>query len=233
MKTLFSACVATLALTTVAQASVVDLNDGFGNGEILFDQIDGLTVTAESNGGGTANDFAIIIDTNNSGSGANGDADLAAGFDDPSTMAIEDLMPGNVLAIAEGDCGAGSCRVDDNATGGMIQFAFEEDKVFNSLNVFDLATNQLTITLLDADLNTVFALSGPGINTDTGDNEFPNEFTGINIGGVAFRTAIFEFGGSGAIGDFDIAEVPLPAALPFLLTGLAGLGFAGRRRKSA
>lgn len=31
---------------------------------------------------------------------------------------------------------------------------------------------------------------------------------------------------------FDVAEVPLPAALPLFLAGLAGLGFAKRRRKA-
>ncbi len=32
---------------------------------------------------------------------------------------------------------------------------------------------------------------------------------------------------------FQITEVPIPAALPLLLSGIAGLGFASRRRKQA
>ena len=32
---------------------------------------------------------------------------------------------------------------------------------------------------------------------------------------------------------FNVASVPLPAAFPFLLAALGGLGFAARRRKAA
>lgn len=42
-------------------------------------------------------------------------------------------------------------------------------------------------------------------------------------------------GGAGPSWDnfvFEVAEVPLPAALPLFLIGLAGLGFAKRRRKA-
>jgi hypothetical protein len=40
--------------------------------------------------------------------------------------------------------------------------------------------------------------------------------------------------GSGfTVARFDVSDVPVPAALPLLLSGLAGLGFASRRRKIA
>ena len=76
MKKLMSfAAIAAVSLTAQANASVVDLNSGaFANGEILTNQIAGLTVSATSNGGGSSNDFAFIFDTEN----PIGDGDLAA-----------------------------------------------------------------------------------------------------------------------------------------------------------
>ena len=45
-----------------------------------------------------------------------------------------------------------------------------------------------------------------------------SQFDTCRVGEVAFRVA-------------DVSEAPIPAALPLLLSGLAGLGFAARRRK--
>lgn len=48
-----------------------------------------------------------------------------------------------------------------------------------------------------------------------------------------FRAAFSGFGTNTA--EFlraEVSQVPIPAALPLLLSGLAGLGFAGRRRKA-
>lgn len=48
----------------------------------------------------------------------------------------------------------------------------------------------------------------------------PGSDTSINVDDYAFAS----------VTDFSIAPVPLPAAAPLLIAGLAGLGFAGRRR---
>ncbi len=220
-----------VALTSAANATVVELNaPGLDNGETLTTQIAGLTVSAVADGGGTANDFAIIIDTTD----PTFDGDLAAPFDDPSTVGDELFSPGNILAVAEGDCSGGFCRVDDNATGGEITFEFDRDVVFNSLDVFDFRMEELKVTFFDA-LGAVIGapITGPDFNTDTGNNITDNLFTTLDLKGTVLRTVKFEFRGSGGIGNFDVEEVPIPAALPLLLSGLAGLGFASRRRRKA
>lgn len=54
----------------------------------------------------------------------------------------------------------------------------------------------------------------------------------LGVGARFVLTALTE--GSGfAVAQFTVNEVPVPAALPLLLSGLAGLGFASRRRKTA
>ena len=232
MKKLMSfAAIAAVSLTAQANASVVDLNSGaFANGEILTNQIAGLTVSATSNGGGSSNDFAFIFDTEN----PIGDGDLAAPFDDPSTPVDEGFRPGNVLAIGETcNAGAGTCDVDDNGTGGVINFDFASDVVFNSLSLFDFVTDELTVELFDLNNNLVFSITAPNINNDTNNNPDNNLFSTIDLGGTVFRSAIFTFNGSGTIGDFDITAVPVPGALPLFFSGVAGLAFARRQRRKA
>ena len=63
----------------------------------------------------------------------------------------------------------------------------------------------------------------------------------VNLLETSFVGKIFEFvakvddfDNSGfVIARFDVQEVPIPGALPLLLSGIAGLGFAARRKKAA
>ena len=61
-----------------------------------------------------------------------------------------------------------------------------------------------------------------------------DDIVGLSIVGNVFEFVATGPAGSGfAIGSLTIAEVPLPAGAILLLTGAAGLGFAGRRKRAA
>ncbi|WP_285670006.1 hypothetical protein [Paralimibaculum aggregatum] len=61
------------------------------------------------------------------------------------------------------------------------------------------------------------------------------------VAGLAFTDAFIQpnqnfsvlFNGSGGVLGFEVVELPVPAALPMMLAGLAGLGLAARRRRRA
>ncbi len=59
-----------------------------------------------------------------------------------------------------------------------------------------------------------------------------NELGVLGTGMRFVLTAVTQ-GGGFTIAQLTVNEVPVPAALPLLLSGLAGLGFASRRRKNA
>ncbi|NNE40634.1 MAG: VPLPA-CTERM sorting domain-containing protein [Marinicaulis sp.] len=72
--------------------------------------------------------------------------------------------------------------------------------------------------------------SGVLADTDT----FANVFALINAGINGVESLTFAFASKG--GDqfyIEFIETPIPAALPLLLSGIAGLGFASRRKKTA
>ena len=74
--------------------------------------------------------------------------------------------------------------------------------------------------------------NGGGCETHLMFAEIEN-FTGLTISAFAgnYRAADFTVT-TGALGNDVTAEVPLPAALPLFLAGIAGIGFAHRRRKN-
>jgi hypothetical protein len=64
----------------------------------------------------------------------------------------------------------------------------------------------------------------------------PTSFAGVAIGGWGDAGGGISGTGNEVIGyfvEYQVGTVPLPAALPLMLTGLAGFGFVGWRRKRA
>lgn len=227
MKILGTALTVAMLGAGAASASVVTLT--FDEGSTA----DGDVITSFSKGGitGTITAFnaptgdinqAMIYDTANpTGLDTDINAPLFNHFDAaglPSSTAKE-LRPGNVLVISQdGD----SQNPNNNAEGGTITFSFDQAVNFLSFRVFD-------------DVSNFFA------STDTGkesrhvwmnyDNQYRRVATDDFLG---VREVTFNFGSSaGAIDNlrFELAAVPVPATLPLLLAGVAGLGWAGRRRK--
>ena len=204
--------------------------EGPAAGTIIDDEFEPLfTVVTNSNG---SNDHAVIFDSANP---SGNDDDLGPTFTEEG--GTDTKMPGNILIISEDsngtntvNCDAFTCTpADDEAGGGTITFMFSEAITFKGVDIFDVSDGNATFSidffgLGDALILSLVAPSG------IGDDEFFS-YSGLNITGVL--KIVFNFGGSGAIDNLliETSEIPVPGALPLLLSGIAGLGFASRRRK--
>lgn len=158
--------------------------------------------------------------------------------DGVATRLIQDISPE--------DSGLGAWSEDNNSddqtqfdAGESIEFIFEDeyaltDVEFNAggdvncttnsggggegscgsflLEVFNLADILTYSTIIDITNTDVLAFLGAG---------------------ARFVLTSLTPGSGFTVAQFTVSEVPVPAALPLLLSGLAGLGFASRRRKTA
>jgi hypothetical protein len=146
-----------------------------------------------------------------------------------------------------GDAGLGVCKVltgsaqcspssDDNVTLGealKIEFLSDDGTMSVSRNILGLA--------FDDGGHSPLGLGNDGlirIVTDTSDMAaLFSVFIAMAAGADAFfqNVSTIEFFYNNQqfyVNALDVSEIPIPGALPLLLSGLAGLGFAGRRRKS-
>ena len=132
-----------------------------------------------------------------------------------------DFEAGRALIIQENDG-----EPDDDGRGGWISFTFSQAVSFLG---FDFLDDEF-VTVSDNNGNSAVVGTGTG-------PAFDNYVTASGLLGFSDVTELtFDFGGnSGAIDnlEFEIAAVPVPASLPLMLAGLAGFGFASRRRKNA
>lgn len=241
----FSAIAALTLAAGGAQAAVVTFDDLTRGDTVSSISVSGATGTVSVSGGGASNSGnAIVFDTTDPGTAADGDPDLGAPFYDAftgpaprsgtPTATANKLNPLNVLIIGEkpsADSGPDT-NPDDNGRGGMISIAFDIAVTFMGFDLFD-DVDGFVAEGRDGDGNLV-GTSGP-ISMD-----YDNQFTslgGLNWENVSLLTFDFK-GASGAIDSLAFADpdggpvVPVPAALPLLLAGIGGLGLLGRRRKS-
>lgn len=227
MRTFLAAITSAVLVSGAANAAPITIDfENLSAGDVVTGQFPGVTLTTTGGSG-----QGIIFDTENP---TGGDADLGA----PLTRIGPDegsIAGGNVLIISED---GNLNNPDDNGSGGVFSFDFDGVVTFLGFDGVDFtdAGANLIVTLFDDAGGTLFTYDFAAESmASVGDNEYYSFFTnvfGAGIAGVALAT--IELTGSGAIDNltFD-AAIPVPAALPLLLSGIAGLGFAMRRKRAA
>ena len=225
MRNLISVLAASLVSLGAAQAAPVTVNfDNLNAGDFVSTQYSGVSFSAQRNGATQGLNSAMVFD---SGNPTGFDFDLGGPFENPLESGAENYSPGNILIISEDN---DSNDPDDAAQGGMIDIVFDTAVTFLSLNAFDINDSE-SLTINFFDMGGALLLSFSNNNMTVGDNEF----FFLEFGLEAVKRMEVILSGSGAIDDlmFEVEEVPVPAALPLMLSGLAGFGFASRRRKNA
>ena len=218
--------IAMSALVNPAYALVVDFGSNNGSalnaGDVItdFDFGGGLTGDVTATGGTSQ---AVVFDTD---APTGGDLDLGSPFEDVDNPGVFRGF-GNALIVQEN---AGDPIVPDDAVGGTLTFAFDEFVTLNSISLLDVEEGT-TVTLFD-DIGGILASQSGGVTNSGLPGNGPNQFIEFvfNTSGVQSFTVDFE--GSGAVGEFEAAVVPLPASLVLFLSALAGLGFVSRFRRS-
>ncbi len=242
MRKSFLSVLASFAFCGAASATPVTLDFTSDQaGQVVDGQVNPFVNVSTSGGA----NLATVFDSANP---TGGDTDLVL-LNNASPMDFGSPSPGgNILIIAENSVdsnGDGLIDVpDDNAGGGTISFDFLQEVTFFGFNAIDFtdAGGSLTVDLFGAAGElfsfTVSDIAGPGVDlvADVSDNTFIGLFSNVfGFDGITGVTqADITLSGSGAIDNlrFEVSEVPIPAALPLMMTALGFGGFVSRRRKA-
>jgi len=235
---------ASVSICGAASAAPITLNfDDVAAGTVINNQNPFVTVSAISR-----TNTAITFNTQNP---TGGDTDLVLinnATPNPGALTNATSPGGNILIISENLNDSNSDGIidvpDDEGQGGTLIFDFLQEVTFFGFNGVDFTDfgGFLTVDLFGAAGNlfsfTIDDVAGPGVDlvANVGDETFFQLFDNIfGADGVAGVTqARITLGGSGAVDglSFHVNEVPIPAALPLMMTALGLGGFASRRRKA-
>lgn len=235
--------VATAALGGAAHAAVLDFN-GFAPGEVVegrtLDLGGGVEVTVT--GSAPQDNPVIVFDTDCSGASCTGgDPDLSSPF--PPASGSDDQTDrsfGNALILSEDPIGDASGDPltfpdpDDNAGGGMITLSFNTPVVLQGFAGLDIEERRGMGFSVAVDGTDVPGLQNLSVDQDGQYLSVDLLARNLFVLGSDYK---FTFTSSGALDDVvfsvpsNIEEIPLPAGLPLLLTGLGLFGWLGARRK--
>ncbi|MEM9495775.1 MAG: VPLPA-CTERM sorting domain-containing protein [Pseudomonadota bacterium] len=155
-----------------------------------------------------------------------------------ATRLIQDRVPG--------DSGLGAFS-EDNTSDDQTQFDSRESLEFD-FGVVRTVTNVEFNAGGDRDCTIASAGSGEGVCgefrldifdlSDALVSSTTVDITNTDVlpilgTGARFVLTALTPGGGFTVAQLSVNEVPVPAALPLLISGIAGLGFASRRRKQA
>lgn len=221
------AAIAACVFSTGAHAAVVEDLNGFNTNDIVTSLTFGAataTVTVNANPGGFDN--ARIFDSNNP---TGNDTDLAGPFLRSSDLSAPKTDLGKVLII-EGPQNGSLTLPDDSRFGGTITFDF--DRAVNIVD-FDYIDTEARSNELLISASNGFSI-GNGNGLVAGDGRFDSFSTFFGPNALSNVTSIsFTLEGSGALDNFKVAPVPIPATGILLLGAMGGVAAFRKRARKA
>lgn len=232
MKHLFAAVSSAALLTTGAMAATVTFND-LAPGSVVT-ELDvpgqpGVKLATVS----VSNNSVVVFDTEDTNNP--NDDDLQKDIELNGVV----TSFGNVLII-----GSGGNTPNDRPRGGTVTFDFEKAVTAVSIDVIDI-TGDVEIILRDLTGTTELFRQVFNVDLDTPEDNNPNTnnlaetlfFGPLGVTGVG--QFVISYRESGAFDNLRLADIPdidqpipVPAALPLLVTGAAALRLAkGRKRR--
>ncbi|MEO0567523.1 MAG: VPLPA-CTERM sorting domain-containing protein [Pseudomonadota bacterium] len=229
MRSTIFAAAAALFLPVAAQATTIgfDALDGTSGQTVPLPNFTEGGFTFAVTGDPLANNSPgiAVFDTTCTGAACNGDVDLT-----PQSQG-QNGIEGNILIFQEG----GSANTPDDAPGGgTFVLTLLDGPAFRFLggSAIDDATFDFGVRIggVDTILGTIN--NGNVEGNDGGSDSITFVSDILNIGDSIIVTS----SGSGGIDSLileAVPAVPVPAAMPLLVAGLAGFGFVARRKRKS